>query len=390
MKSQCRPLTCEVLEDRVCPDGNVIVTTDGLDNLIITGDTLDNHIQVERLGTGTVLVRGLPSVSTDPNSITRLNGSRDPVTAFINNPRGGKIRINLSSGSDRVIFRNINSAGTTQVPGDVEVTFSGSGSATNFVVLDNSTFLGNVTVRVTGNEALNLSVPSGTTAQFLKSFNISTQNGRDFLRFDGDVTVAEDFVWNAGNSDNTLTAVNLQVSKNVNIISGNGSDLFLLTAAQFNAGGGTTTIQTGGGSDTVGFFGPNATLFGQLTIDTQSASSTGADADLVALLGVRTQRRVNIDTGPDADTIIMAGGSRFDQAVSISTGAGRDRIDVRQASFVTAITVLLGADDDSAGIFSTRMPSGSVIDGGAGTDRLLRDRTTSPGIYRGFENVRVI
>jgi hypothetical protein len=90
MKSQCRPLTCEVLEDRVCPSGNVIVTTDGLDNLIITGDTLDNHIQIERLGTGTVLVRGLQSVSTNPNSITLLNGSRDPVTAFINNPRGGK------------------------------------------------------------------------------------------------------------------------------------------------------------------------------------------------------------------------------------------------------------------------------------------------------------
>lgn len=390
-------LNIELLEARCTPAGNVIVTTDGSDNLIITGDSASNRIVIEGLGTTTVLVRG--------ESNTRINGGTDPYSAYINNPRGGNIRVNLGAGSDTIIWRGIDPG---LAPGDVSMSFSGtSSSAINTVIFENRPgvvnvcrFAGNVSINVSGNERLRVQVPVSATGQqvaneveFTQNLTIASANGNDSVDFDANVTVLGDFTWSAGNGANRLNAVNFRVNGNVTITSASGSDTFLFTSLQWNASSGaSTSFRTGGGSDTIGLFGPNSIIHGPLSIDTSGSGTS--DADVVAFIEVDTSpsTTVSIAMGNDSDTLIFAGtrGVAFRNRVQVDMGAGRDRVDIRQAVFSGAIQVLLGADNDSMSVFNSRFGPGSSINAGANTDRLLRDRTTPSNVYSGFENVRVV
>ena len=155
------------------------------------------------------------------------------------------------------------------------------------------------------------------------------------------------------------------VPGNVSVRGGRGSDVLSLGCPVV---GGDVTMTGGPGDDVIDI---------QDTLLTQDLRiRTGSGSDLVAFFFARVDGDTSIDTGPGADEV-GAIESDFGGSVSVRTGPGDDSVAVVDAVVGGDLDVALGPASDTFDIGCTVVAGATHTNGGAGTDQLNDDATST-------------
>ncbi|MDW8222529.1 MAG: hypothetical protein RMJ82_06235 [Gemmatales bacterium] len=339
-RQRCAQLWVEALEARSLPAGNVTATLIA-GTLRIVGDSDDNDITVDVSG-GNVVVTG--------NSGTTVNSA--PSASF---PamQVKALDIRMNDGDDVVVVDGLNLTRTSSLrggDGDDDFTIKNSsfrnatirldpglGTYPEWLRIDNSTFShpvsifgsnqdtlmlvkdsvfgSNVTVRTFGGDDYYVIWDNSDVANGAATLNLG--DGLNYLQMDGSTF---NILNVRGGSDNDTVMLGSMSSVTVNL------------SATFLLGGGTNDLSINGGS------------WGILTIQ------GGSGVDYIDILNVS----VTLGT------------------TKVSTFGGNDDVDLLGSIFADAVTVLLGAGDDTLTLNSNTFNSGpgnlDLFDGGTGND----------------------
>ncbi|MCS7017124.1 MAG: hypothetical protein RMJ19_11480 [Gemmatales bacterium] len=395
-------LHLEPLEDRCVPDGNVTVFTDGLNNLIIQGDGANNTIVIEQLGSTEAL-------QVSGRNATLINGGEESLTAYIAAEPRGSIRINMNAGNDTVIIRNINQT-VSQLFGDVTVNFGRGGASLwvneiqNFIgqfrVLagDGSFFTRWSNFSIAGPVEINAgSTPRAIVqmqigdAPYLGQFSsltLQTGRGHDSITLRGrflanvvpprvqPLTVGDKLLVDSGAGNDTIRMEYLEVLGSTSLRTGIGRDTLNILESDFT---GTFLSQLEAGNDTVNIQGGNF----QRGIDLLSGGLV-PDQDNISITGISLNGNLKIITGDGNDTVLLAGsqiaglpGTTQGQLL-IQTGQGQDHVELINASIARDMTINLGAGDDSINFSFVNVGGKGNINGGQGTNILMRIGLRAP------------
>jgi hypothetical protein len=366
-----RNLRFERLEDRRLLAGNVSVSLTG-NVLNITGDAASNAIAITSTADGAVTVTGLAT-------------------------SGGATTINTKPGAPANQTFYTSYAGYV---GNIIVNMSGSGTASDIVVIAGLSFNGSISVRMSGGNdfvglgdfdnsaqlvdpAVNsmlvplivhqgISIDMGAGDNHLMAHDVVT-NGAAGANFSivaaagansiSLSNVAVDHGFSLTTNGATSVAIDHMTANSSTITLGNGDDQLLFNASVIR---GDLTIRTQNGND-------------QISFDTDTITtlnlSTGAGDDQVSMSNLRVIKLATVDLGAGNDT------ATFDldtfQGLNLLGGAGNDTFSFAAAQppiqndFVSAgaLTINGGAGDDSMTLNNV---SAYVfnISGGDGADQI--------------------
>lgn len=312
-------LCVETLEGREVPAGTVTVLGHGTDDITITGDNLANDIQISMNNNGIqIQANGTTTLTLDPNTpggwiVTNT------TTLIVLNPNGtnnlptlGNLLVNMNQGNDKVSVLQIQTSGNAiflMGDGDDKLNIAASDIGGNLIIRE--TFGNDLVVMdavtVNGDSYVYLTQGNDkcfiTSSNFMNDLIINTAGGQDVVRF---------------------IPGTVQVNQNLGIYTGGGNDKVIVDNGTSGAAtlvvNGNTVIRTHGGDDLV--------LFGIL-------GATGATVNLKATL--------------------------------IHTGAGNDKIYMRDAIMSLLIALLDSGDDqviNNWGADNVTVGFGSLLDGG--------------------------
>lgn len=354
-------LTFDVSGGTVIPSNGIVFNGDsGTDKVALVGDVAQVFLTDDALTVGTL---GIVNLFNDTVEQADLNGGPSN-NSFSVSFWSGLATINGQGGTDTLVVNGTAGADSIEVYGSgvvlngasitttaVENTQVNAGAGNDFIYLINSAAGQTVTVNAgSGNDAVAISGNDG---------NLDTNKGALVVNGEGDSDTLG--LWdNAVSFSGTYTITNTTVTRpffggltygtieNLTLNAANGDNTInvLLTAA-----GTSTTINAGGGNDTVGvgfcFFscslngiqGP-VTVNGQAGTDTlnwgESGSTTGQTYTVtatsltrggVAAVGYATVESVAVYGSDAADTINVNGAASGTQ-VTVNAGGGDDVIAV--------------------------------------------------------------
>ncbi|MDW7993479.1 MAG: hypothetical protein RMI91_02400 [Gemmatales bacterium] len=389
-------LHVESLEDRCVPDGNVTVFTDGLNNLIIQGDSANNAIVIEQLGaTEALQIAG--------RNNTLINGSEEPFTAYIAAEPRGSIRVNMNAGNDSVVVRNLNQT-VNQLFGDITINLGRGGGSLwveevqNFfgqfrVLAGNGSFFTKWTnfaitgpveidARNTPRAIVQMQIGDSPYLGQLSALQLRTGRGHDFItlrgRFLTDVTpprvqpltVGDRLVLESGAGNDTIRFDYVEVRGSTSLRTGAGGDVLQVLESDFI---GAVLSQLEAGNDTMNVQGGTF----QRGLDILSGG-TSPDEDRVVAAGINLNGNLKITTGDGDDSIAVAGlqiaglpGTTQGQLL-IRSGQGQDYVELISTSIAREMVIDLGAGNDSIVFSFVNVGGRAYLDGGQGTNILLR------------------
>jgi hypothetical protein len=379
----------------------------GTGNLDITAAGGDDSIAVTRVNVG-----GSATIAAgDGDNVIDYQGLSNAARATV----GGNLIITAGDGFDEVTVRNVNLTGVGSSGMGIDVSDGGSditvqnmtiasftgaaGYSLSIVAgadgdLGNTVFVDNV---ITQRGGMNIVLGDGLSDVTVQNSSVGSVNARNLNIAIGD--------GNAAGDRNSIVVVNTNVFNNAFITSAEGHDDILIgnssigRAVTINAGNGNNTVEldtttlnslapgvntidtgtgndyvlmeavvsrtsdvavnTGGGTDTVDFFGGNYTSLG---IDPNTVSvNTGAGVGTVNFIGgfynnIVVQTFENPNPEEDDDTVVFTGVT-YDGSVTIATGGG----------------------DDYIGFFNT-LTFGLDLDGGDGYDTFRINQSFADGV----------
>lgn len=318
----CSRLGLEQLEDREVPAGVVTVTGANVADVLITGDNLDNDITVTMTPNGvTIQANGTTTLSlgTIPTSWTVINNTTTTISLLLptTNSTVDNLSVNMQKGKDSVgIF----------------------GSGPSLVAVNNNIVVG------PGDDDDRVNVAAIAVGGMLA---IRETTGND-----------------------TVVIDNVDIGGNTYIYLTSGDDRAFITSSKFN---GDLIIAAAGGNDVVRF------IPGTVTVGNNLGIYTGGGNDRVfvdpgtsgaATLDVAGNTAIYTHGGDDFirfGSPTTGGASVSLHATVINTGAGNDRLYMRDA-IMSLLIALMDTGDDTVlnnwGTDNVNVGFGSLLDGG--------------------------
>jgi hypothetical protein len=359
-------LCVETLEGREVPAGTVNITFSGNSELFITlsGDNLDNDVLIE-LNSNDIRITGNAGTTLNYSTTTLVGGwsvdttnSTSSLLILVKTTSAvlGGINANMGQGNDRV---------------DLQA---------NAVLPINN----NLTVDMgQGNDLVNITGTATTAIQINgdATFNLGNDNDAiniEYTEIYGNLIISE--VTYSGNDQ--VRVSNSHVYLDTQILLAKGNDGFYIDNSIFN----NLTISAAGGNDTVVFMPGATSIYGNLDI------ITGGGNDRVIVFGSGSSASPNVSvtgitrilTGGGNDLVRFGTSSSTGSTVGlgatvIRTGAGNDKIYMRDAIMSLLIALLDSGDDqviNNWGADNVTVGFGSLLDGGTNTP--LGDNLSSP------------
>jgi hypothetical protein len=325
-----KSLQVERLEDRQVLAGNVAVVVQG-ETLVITGDAADNAITLTYNSlTQRFAVRGREA----GGSPTLVNGQDTAPPA--NAPEFAGVRqinISMQGGHDSVEIGS---------PQAVDTVLS------RWLSID----MGEGNDEVIAGRAGN--APGGAAPTAVS------------LRTGGSLIV------NLGPGNDVLQVANADIGQNLTVVAGDGDD-DVTFATEFTPGGatrpnrfpvrirGSISLNLGGGEDEAVL--RNGVIDGQVVIQDDAGKAH------LNLFNLNIQKKLDIDTGHEADTITLdyVNARQF----TIDSNGGVDDVDVTNGRYRT-MTLKLGGSRDDLKLQNVRVSAMTHLDGGSGSSSLVR------------------
>jgi len=322
-------------------DGNnTITTTDGNDSI-----TVGNGSNTINAGAGnnTVTAGSAGNTLTGVNSITTLGGD-DNITV---NGSGGNT-VNAGDGTNHVTITG--NGGNTVTSGSGNDTIVITGNGANTVVTGD----GNNSVTITGSGNNTVTGGAGNDA-------ITTDSGNDLVT----MGAGNDTISTGGGNDTIVAGSNLD-AYNDGVYQGSKGLPYFRDVVDGGAGSNTLTANAG----TADSNWLNVSNIQTLTLT--SAGTTGVLGANAQAAGITTINALN--AGND---VVDASG--FTSNLTINLGAGND-------------SVSTGSGNDTFNFVNGGLTNADMLNGGAGTDTLNLDGTTTitaGGGFTGFETVNL-
>lgn len=183
---------------------------------------------------------------------------------------------------------------------------------------------------------------------------------------------------NSASGGEHVAVADVDVTGNLSISTGNGSDEILIGAAHTPATDSNPLINL--------VFGP-VSVGGNLKVD------AGAGNDTVLLVEVSVTENTGLDTGAGNDDVGVLDSSSFTGAFTVHAGRGDDSIVLSTDSFSSSVTIYGGRGTDIVGLADSLFEGTVTINGGPGNDTFLQtqvpfanDFVAGPPILNSIEN----
>ncbi len=305
-------------------------------------------------------------------SVSGLAG-HDAVTASEDLRVTGTTTFSFGTGDSEVILDNSGNAGTLNIGGALTVT-SKDGDDTFMISSSKAIALKAVTINSgLGDSSADF---SSFVSIAMDAVSLTGSSGDHYVTFAGPAVATNNVTLNFkgdayvyGSAD--LMTINGNLAATLS--SSNSSSLFFIDTLNVT---GTTTVKLGAGDDFVGFIG-GGTLTGAVTI------TGNAGSDDLSMVGMTVVGNLSSDLGT-GDDFVSVDNSIFKGTVTLTLGAGDDRVNVEQQDigietrFEKAVKVTGGAGRDhvSVGLAGdqddfARFLSTVTVDGGLGIDKLF-------------------
>jgi hypothetical protein len=257
---------------------------------------------------------------------------------------------------------------------DIFVTLSGQGievhaNGATTLTLDPSTPAGWV---VQNTPTLIILNPNGPNQQpTLDNLHISMMNGDDKVSIGGCVVNNNLVIRDHPGGNDTVIMDNTRVGQNAFIYLTSGNDKVFITSSTF---GNNVIVNTAGGNDLVRFIPGLVTVGGNLGIYTGGGNDivrvdpgTAGTATLHVVGNTLIRTHIGDDQVRFGTPTTLGSPTAVLNATVIDTGAGKDRIFMRDA-LMSLLIALLGDDDDAVqnnwGSEGVTVGFGSLLDGG--------------------------
>ena len=358
-----------------------------------SGHNIELNLQSAK-GVSITTTSGAKTISlsgTYVGNVSLTNGIGHETTLFPQTVITGNLTIkNGSGGSDT------NFTGSVEITGNVAITnltgtdhIIASGTVltvTGTTTISNGNGGGSIELRPTGtlNLSGNLSITDGegdnevvigkvgATIQTLKNVSMNHGVGDSITTFFG--TVAMGIVTlTGGEGDHNFETKGATTTKDLtlNFVGSNFGMEFLVRAAL--TVNGNLKMTTGSGRDALAT-GTNLNISGTTTV------STGAGDDFVNFRNATLTGNVSVTTGSGADQVRIGldGASTLAGNLTLNTGTGDDSVIIDRTTFRGTVSVSLGAGSDSLDIedlfadngIKTRFEKAVTINAEAGDDRI--------------------
>ena len=308
-------LRVESLESRQMMAGDVTAYMSG-GNLYLTeaaGQTgQENSVVISQLPGGQIHVEGNAQI-TNPNVSSLINGQ-----AYQNFTVPGGLFVNFGAGNDRVIFTD----DTTAAPHFTNVSINVA--APEPLVIGRNVTATNTSLKTTP-DADQVFIFSGVTTG-----NMTITTGRDHDW----ISMGQDVPW-----------------------------------SELNIGG-TLSVNSGAGADTVNMLTTQEHGAGKIDIQTYTKLNE-ADADNVWLSNAVSNSDLNVRTGAGDDSIHLNNCTAFHD-LNLNAGAGNDTMDLIQDLAVDKLMADLGDGNDTLNIDTLYFANAAnvILGGGNGSDSL--------------------
>ena len=317
----------------VYADGNVKVTVKKHGDVELKGDAADNAVDIMAAGPGMIKLLGIA---------TTLNGAPDPIV--LSYSRNLKLKMGL--GDDSISIK-------TDLPGGLAIHNKGGNDTTkvNHVASPRTTIHGDISLKGQhGDDWLKLNV-----VDIKGKVSVAAGDGTSFLGFYA-AEVFGDVTMKSRRGDSSLGISTSLVRGNVKYEAGKGknSDSFNLSSDGYVIG--NVKVKLGDGEDHVTGV--------RLEIEGKAEFDLGAGADLFYTEGLQVGENLRIKSGNGLDVVIFESFHSF----------GFTRGSVGGNTRITG-----DGGDDAIVLESSDFAGDLSLDGGKGTDTLVRDDITVGG-----------
>lgn len=162
---------------------------------------------------------------------------------------------------------------------------------------------------------------------------------------------------NANSGGEHVAVADVDVTGNLSIKTGCGSDEILIGAAHTPATDSNPLINL---------------VFGPVSVGGNLNVNAGAGNDTVLLVEVAVTGNTRLDTGAGNDDVGVLDSSSFTGDFSVNAGRGSDSIVLSTDSFVSTVTINGGKGTDIVGLADSLFESTVTINGGPGNDTFLQ------------------
>jgi large repetitive protein len=164
-------------------------------------------------------------------------------------------------------------------------------------------------------------------------------------------------IGNSSSGGEHVAVADVDVTGNLSISTGSGSDEILVGAAHTPATDSNPLINL---------------VFGPVTVGGNLKINAGAGNDTTLLVEVGVTGNTAIDTGAGNDDVGVLDSSSFTGTFSVRAGRGSDSIVLSTDSFSSAVTIYGGKGQDIVGLADSFFQSTVTINGGPGNDTFLQ------------------